>query len=60
VLTQPTSVALGRAAGLLNVVAHGYASVDVEIVHAAATQGIGELDTFAREVAAWLLSQPVG
>jgi uncharacterized protein YutE (UPF0331/DUF86 family) len=57
VLTQATAQALGRAAGLRNVVAHGYANVDVKLVHAAATSGLGELDTFARELADWLSRQ---
>ena len=57
VLTRETSAALGRAAGLRNVVAHGYAAVDVGLVHAAATQGVVDLDAFAREVAAWLSQQ---
>jgi uncharacterized protein YutE (UPF0331/DUF86 family) len=58
VLTQETSAALGRAAGLRNVVAHGYAAVDVGLVHAAAMQGVSDLDAFAREIAAWLSRQP--
>jgi uncharacterized protein YutE (UPF0331/DUF86 family) len=54
VLTQPTSEALARAAGLRNVVAHGYAGIDAELVHASATRGIADLDAFAREVASWI------
>jgi len=57
VLSPTTSAALARAAGLRNVVAHGYAAVDVGLVHAAATRGITDLDSFAREVAAWLSQQ---
>lgn len=58
VLTPATSTALARAAGLRNVVAHGYSSVDVAKVHAAATQGLADLRNFAREVAAWVGQQP--
>lgn len=58
VLSAANAQALGRAAGLRNVVAHGYAEVDVALVHAAATAGAGDLDTFAREVATWVASRP--
>lgn len=58
VLDHPTADALARAVGLRNVVAHGYAGVDVAAVHAAATRGVADLDAFARQVAAWLLRQP--
>ena len=54
VLAQPTSEALARAAGLRNVVAHGYAGSDVGLVHAAATQGVADLEAFAREVARYI------
>lgn len=57
-LSSGTKTALARAAGLRNVIAHGYANVDVNLVHAAATQGIVDLDAFAREVATWLAQQP--
>lgn len=54
VLTQETSAALSRAVGLRNVVAHGYAGLDLDLLHRASTDGLADLDTFAREVAAWL------
>ena len=54
VLLAPTAAAMGRAAGLRNVVAHGYAGVDVDAVFAAASRGVGDLDAFASEVAGWL------
>jgi uncharacterized protein YutE (UPF0331/DUF86 family) len=54
VIRRETSDALGRAAGLRNVVAHGYAGVDVDLVHAAATSGVHDIDAFAREVSAWI------
>ena len=59
VLTRATSDALARAAGLRNVVAHGYAGVDVSLVHSAATSGVRELDAFAREVAEWVARSAV-
>lgn len=54
VITTPTATALARAAGLRNVVAHGYAGVDPTMVHAGATQGLTDLDGFARELASWV------
>ena len=53
VIAETTAAALGRAVGLRNVVAHGYAGVDAALVHGAAVGGVTDLDTFAREVAAW-------
>lgn len=57
VIEAPTASALGRAVGLRNVVAHGYAAVDAEMVHAASVSGLDDLDGFAREVATWLSSR---
>ena len=54
VVTKPTAEAMAKAAGLRNVVAHGYAGVDIEMVFAAASRGPSDLDAFAAEVAAWL------
>lgn len=53
VLDAATASALGRAAGLRNVVAHVYAEVDPALLHDAATQGLDDLERFARQVAAW-------
>jgi uncharacterized protein YutE (UPF0331/DUF86 family) len=53
VLQRATAEALARAVGLRNVVAHGYGAIDVALVHAAGTRGVGDLERFAREVAAW-------
>lgn len=54
VISAPTAAALGRAVGLRNVVAHGYAGVNPAMVHAAAMRGVVDLEGFAREVAAWV------
>ena len=54
VITTATATALGRAAGLRNVVAHGYAGVDPAMVHTGATAGLTDLDGFARELASWV------
>jgi len=53
VLTAATAAALGRAAGLRNVVAHVDAPADPALVHAATTTGLDDLERFAAEVAAW-------
>ena len=58
VIQPSTAQALRRAVGLRNVIAHGYAGVDPEAVHAASTQGLTELDAFAREVARWMATLP--
>ena len=60
VVERSTADALSRAAGLRNVVAHGYAGVDVAVVHGAATRGVVDLESFAREVAVWAKGQPGG
>jgi uncharacterized protein YutE (UPF0331/DUF86 family) len=54
VLESTTADALGRAAGLRNVVAHGYAGIDVAKVHAGATQGLRDLELFRVELARWV------
>jgi uncharacterized protein YutE (UPF0331/DUF86 family) len=57
VLSRDTAEALAKAAGLRNVVARAYASVDVAIVHAAATTGVHDIDRLACEVSEWLARQ---
>jgi len=54
VISKATADAMSKAAGLRNVVAHGYAGVDVDLVFAAASRGIGDLEAFASQVAVWL------
>jgi uncharacterized protein YutE (UPF0331/DUF86 family) len=54
VITRPTADAMGKAAGLRNVVAHGYSGVDIGMVFAAASRGVADLEAFAAEVASWL------
>jgi uncharacterized protein YutE (UPF0331/DUF86 family) len=53
VISAPVREALVRAVGLRNVIAHGYAGIRPEAVHAAAATGLADLEAFAREVAAW-------
>lgn len=54
VISAVTATAMRRAVGFRNVVAHGYASLDVAAAHMASTAGLDDLDRFAREVATWL------
>lgn len=58
VISAPVCQALTRAVGLRNVVAHGYAGVRPETIHAAATAGLADLEAFAREVATWTQHSP--
>jgi uncharacterized protein YutE (UPF0331/DUF86 family) len=60
VISATTAAALCRAVGLRNVVAHGYAGINPAMVHAAATQGLGDLEAFAREVAQWISTRTSG
>lgn len=57
VISAPVCEALIRAVGLRKVIAHGYAGVRPEMVHAAATTGLADLEAFARDVATWTRGQ---
>jgi uncharacterized protein YutE (UPF0331/DUF86 family) len=54
VIAAATANSLRRAVAFRNVVAHGYAGIDVAAAHAASTRGLDDLDRFAREVATWV------
>lgn len=56
VLEPDTATALARAAGLRNVVAHGYAGVDLDLLYRSATDGLDDLEAFATQVARWMTS----
>jgi uncharacterized protein YutE (UPF0331/DUF86 family) len=58
VVSSVTATALGNAVGLRNIVAHGYAGVDVAMLHVASTAGVTDLEAFASEVSRWLEAQP--
>ncbi len=60
VITDETAKTLGRAVGLRNVVAHAYGQINTAAVHRAATDGIGDLQRFAAEVARWLSARSEG
>jgi len=53
VISAATAGALKQAVGLRNVVAHGYAQIDIEACFRAATEGLTELNAFARQVSQW-------
>jgi uncharacterized protein YutE (UPF0331/DUF86 family) len=57
VIAPEVAASLAKAVGLRNVVAHGYAGVDVDMVHAAASKGLADLDAFARSVATYAQRQ---
>lgn len=57
VISKATSSALGLASGLRNVVAHEYATVQPELIHKAAREGLSDLERFAREVGRWVSSR---
>jgi uncharacterized protein YutE (UPF0331/DUF86 family) len=54
VISRETSEAVAKAAGLRNLVAHGYAGVDPEQIHHAAVNGLADLERFSREVSTWV------
>jgi uncharacterized protein YutE (UPF0331/DUF86 family) len=58
VISRGVRDGLSRAVGLRNMVAHGYARIRPEMVHAGATTGLADLEAFAREVAAWAEGRP--
>ncbi len=53
VISTETSDRLRMAVGLRNIVAHGYAGLDVELCFTAAASGLDDLTTFAEEVSRW-------
>lgn len=53
VITHELAAALRLAVGFRNVIVHGYAGVDLRPLHRAATEGVDDLDAFARGVTEW-------
>ena len=60
VISAETERAMAQAAGLRNVVAHGYAGVEIHSLFLAATSGLTDLERFRQEVSVWLLSRASG
>jgi uncharacterized protein YutE (UPF0331/DUF86 family) len=53
VLTPAVAESMRKSVGLRNVVARGYAGIDVEACFVAATRGLSDLQAFARAVSTW-------
>jgi uncharacterized protein YutE (UPF0331/DUF86 family) len=56
-ISAATARQLGNASHFRNIVAHGYAGLDVDKAFAAATTGVVDLESFGREIAAWLAAR---
>jgi uncharacterized protein YutE (UPF0331/DUF86 family) len=54
VISTAIAESMRQAVGLRNVVAHGYAAIDVARCFQAATAGVDDLGAFARAVATWM------
>jgi uncharacterized protein YutE (UPF0331/DUF86 family) len=54
VISPSTAEILSRAAGLRNLIAHGYGLIDLEKLILASTAGLTDLEGFATEVAVWM------
>ena len=54
VINDSPDEALGRAASFRNVVAHGYGRVVADLLFAAATDGVRDLERCAHGIAAWM------
>jgi uncharacterized protein YutE (UPF0331/DUF86 family) len=54
VVAPATAAALRRAAGLRNLIAHGYAEANPDLLYAAASSGLPDLQRFASEVSGWV------
>lgn len=57
VLTSETAKAMKQAAGMRNLLAHGYGTVNPDHLQEAAVQGVADLERFSREVAAWMAAR---
>ncbi|HEV2852751.1 MAG TPA: DUF86 domain-containing protein [Thermoanaerobaculia bacterium] len=57
VISKATVKALASAAGMRNVVAHGYAGVVPQKIYDAAVNGLADLERFSREVSAWMVGR---
>lgn len=53
VLTAETAKAMKQAAGMRNLLAHGYEAVEPDKLQDAAVQGLDDLERFSREIAVW-------
>jgi uncharacterized protein YutE (UPF0331/DUF86 family) len=58
VIPAQLAAALKQAVGFRNIIVHGYSGVDLRPLHRAATDGIADLDAFARAVTQWASASP--
>jgi len=54
VIAPETAEVLGQAAGLRNVIAHGYAGANPKQIHEGALRAPADFERFSREVSRWL------
>jgi len=54
VLSNELAAVLGQAAGLRNILVHGYSKAVPARIHAAATTGLADLERFAQEISDWM------
>ena len=54
VITSAMAAVMGKAAGLRNILVHGYSKAVPARIHIAVTSGLAELERFGDEVAAWV------
>jgi uncharacterized protein YutE (UPF0331/DUF86 family) len=53
VITGPTAAAMRQAAAFRNVLVHDYGSARLDLIAAAASKGIADLERFAQEISEW-------
>lgn len=56
VISRDVAGSLGRAVGFRNVVAHGYVAMNIDALWQAAGPGLGDLESFAGQIAHWMKS----
>ena len=58
VIRAQLAAALKLAVGFRNIIVHGYSGVDLRPLHRASTEGVDDLDAFARAVTQWASALP--
>jgi len=53
VISSEIAESMRRSVGLRNIVAHGYAGIDIDACFSAATAGVSDVQAFARAVSTW-------
>jgi uncharacterized protein YutE (UPF0331/DUF86 family) len=57
VIAPALAAKLRRAVGFRNAVAHGDAQLRLDLLHVAATDGVGDLRAFSMAYATWLMNR---